>query len=91
MKFSSTQGGKTEAQAVHGTIEVSDGAEKFVRHSLEFALGSDKSQLVKTDLKATLIGNDKLTITGTFAGEGKPGAVNYTVSRNALGMCVVTK
>lgn len=91
MTMNQTQGGQTSAQAVLGTIEVSDGADKYVKQDLQVSLGTAAAQAFRTNLTARLVDANTLTISGTFAGEGKPGAVNYTVTRNAAGVCGVAK
>ena len=90
-KMTETQGGKTQTQGVHGSIEVSDGADKYVHQALTLALGDDPNQVVTTDMTARLVDANTLTITGTFAGAGKPGTVNYTVTKNAAGVCALAK
>jgi hypothetical protein len=88
---SETQGGQTQTQTVRGTIEVADGADKYVHQALTVALGTDPNQAFATDLTARLVDANTLTITGSYNGAGMPGAVSYKVTKSPAGVCTVGK
>lgn len=90
LTMSSTQNGNTSAQSVRGTIELSDGADKFVHQALEISMG-DSAQPIKTDLTARLLDAGTLSITGSISGEGQAGPISYRVTKTTAGTCGVTK